>query len=537
MKIFPDFEQFQTNYLSKTAQLAWSILPADLETPVSVALKLQNEKYLSLFESVEGGHHRARYSFITLDPDLIWTCDKNTAKISYPETGTEEIVAKKGAEIFPSLRKLINSCAIEIPAGLPPMSSGLFGYMGYDMVRYMENIPDKHTDTIGIPESIFIRPRLVIVFDSVKDEMIILTSVMPSDKAVEAAYQEAGRRICELVGHLEGAVSKAPCSPLSLRERADSSNFPLEKLVRNPGEGNAPQQNINSPHPTPLPQGEGIPINLESISNTSRAEYYKMVEKAKEYIVAGDIFQVVLAQRFTVDFPRAPFSLYRKLRRLNPSPFSFYMQMDGFCLVGSSPEILVRVREGNVTVRPIAGTRPRGKDRLEDEALEKDLLADAKELSEHLMLIDLGRNDVGRVAQIGSVKVTDKMIIERYSHVMHIVSNVEGRIGDGFDGVDAVIAGFPVGTVSGAPKIRAMEIIDELEKARRSFYAGGVGYFSSGGDVDMCIALRTGLVKDNKLYIQAGGGVVLDSSAEGEYTESCNKARALVRAAEMVMEE
>lgn len=500
MKIFPEYQQFETTYATGKAQLVWTVLPADLETPVLVALKLKNEKYIGLFESVEGGKSRARYSFITIDPDLIWVCDKSSAKIIYTKTGKEEVVATKNDDIFPSLRKVINDCALEIPAGLPPMSSGLFGYMGYDMVRYMENLPDKNPDTIGVPEAIFIRPKLVIVFDSVKDEMIILTPVFDNKDKAENAYRVAKDRITKLLNKLDS--------------ESHEKNYFIEGLNKT-----------------------GLNINIEASSNTSRNEYYKMVERAKEYILAGDIFQVVLAQRFTIDFPHHPFSLYRKLRRLNPSPFSFYIKMDGFALVGSSPEILVRVQDKKVTVRPIAGTRPRGSDKAEDLNFEKDLLTDEKELAEHLMLIDLGRNDVGRVAEIGSVKVTEMMNIERYSHVMHIVSNVEGQIDTDFDAVDAVIAGFPVGTVSGAPKIRAIEIIDELEKARRSFYAGGVGYFSAGGDVDMCIALRTGLVKDNKLYIQAGGGIVADSSPDGEYQESCNKARALVRAAEMAIED
>jgi anthranilate synthase component 1 len=498
MKIFPEYQLFRENCDNGSPQLVWTVLPSDLDTPVLVALKLQNEKYLGLFESVEGGKSRARYSFITLDPDLIWVCDKAKAKIIHTHTGHEELVAKASGEIFPSLRKIIKDSSFAIPAGLPPMSSGLFGYMGYDMVRYMEKIPDKNPDQIGVPEAMFMRPKLVIVFDSVKDEMIILTTVFKNGDKPETAYEKATDRIAGLINKLENNGFKSAM----------------------------PGKNINS---------DKIKIDIEATSNTSCAEYYQMVEKAREYILAGDIFQVVLAQRFTIDFPRHPFALYRKLRRLNPSPFSFYIKMDNFALVGSSPEILVRMQDGKVTVRPIAGTRPRGVDKAHDLSLEKDLMADEKELSEHLMLIDLGRNDVGRVAKIGSVKVTDRMVIERYSHVMHIVSNVEGRIDRNFDAVDALIAGFPVGTVSGAPKIRAMEIIDELEKSRRSFYAGGVGYFSAGGDVDMCIALRTGLVKDNKLYVQSGGGIVVGSSPQAEYMESCNKARALINAAEMAL--
>ena len=512
MKIFPDYKQFNRSYTLGKTQLVWSVLPSDLDTPVSVALKLQEEKYLGLFESVEGGKSRARYSFITLDPDIIWICNNSSASLTYADTGNTEIVASTGEDIFSSLRKIIKDSTIDIPAGLPPMAAGLFGYMGYDMVRYMEKLPDKNPDTIGVPESIFIRPRLVIIFDSVKDEMIVVTPVADTGIKAEEAYAAAKSRIGNLVSRLVSNQHKAEGYHFFSQEKEELS--------------------INTIKNTGFP-GATIPVT----SNTTRDEYYKMVERAREYIYAGDIFQVVLAQRFTVDFPYHPFSLYRHLRRLNPSPFSFYIKMDGFALVGSSPEILVRVSNKKVTIRPIAGTRPRGADKVEDEQLEKDLLADEKELAEHLMLIDLGRNDVGRVAEIGSVNVNEKMVIEHYSHVMHIVSNVEGRMGEGFDAVDAVIASFPVGTVSGAPKIRAMEIIDELEKARRSFYAGGVGYFSSGGDVDMCIALRTGLVKDGRLYIQAGGGIVADSSPEGEYSESCNKARALVKAAEMVMEE
>lgn len=505
MKIFPNYKQFDACYKNNSPQLIWAVQSADLETPVSVALKLQNEKYIGLFESVEGGKSRARYSFITLRPDIIWECDNSKAVVTYQNTGNKEVVAKNSEEIFQSLRKIISDSYIEIGSELPPMASGIFGYMGYDMVRYMEKLPDTNPETINIPESVFIRPGVVIIFDSVKDEMIIVTADYLKEENSEKAYNAAKNRIDDVLA--------------SLRQQGEI--------------GFIPPENKPSSHEADLFPGTNLPVTF----NTTRDEYYKMVERAKEYIYAGDIFQVVLAQRFTVDFPADPFSLYRSLRRINPAPFSFFMKMGDFTLIGASPEILVRVKEGQVTVRPIAGTRPRGKDEAEDQNLEKDLLQDEKELSEHLMLIDLGRNDVGRVARIGSVHVNEKMVIERYSQVMHIVSNVEGRINQNCDAVDAVIASFPVGTVSGAPKIRAMEIIDELEKARRSFYAGGVGYFSAGGDVDMCIALRTGLVKDGKFYVQAGGGIVADSVPENEYMESCNKARALIKAAEMVLEE
>lgn len=485
MHISPDTKQFSK--LKDKPQLVFARMSADLETPVSVLLKLKDEEYCSLFESVEEGKNRGRYSFIAFDPDLLWIC--NDGKVEIKNLLSGEVKSEKPKDIFASFRKIIAESQIDIPAGLPPMSSGLFGYMGYDMVRYMENLPDNNPEVINIPESVFMRPQMVIIFDSVKDEMFIVTPVFSYDGGIENAYDKAVARINAVVKKLEG-------------NKAVSGK-----------------------------KGDGL---AEVKSNTTREEYYEMVRKAKEYILAGDIFQVVLGQRFEVDFPYEATALYRELRRLNPSPYSFCMRMGGFSLVGSSPEILVRVQDKKVTIRPIAGTRKRGVDKAEDDALAKDLLSDEKELAEHLMLIDLGRNDVGRVADIGSVSLTEKMVIEYYSHVMHIVSNVEGKIRDDVDAVDALIASFPVGTVSGAPKIRAMEIIDELEKERRSFYAGGVGYFSANGEVDTCIALRTGLVKDGKLYVQAGGGIVADSDPEAEYQESCNKAKAVLKAAEEV---
>jgi anthranilate synthase component 1 len=361
--------------------------------------------------------------------------------------------------------------------------------MGYDMVRLMERLPAKNEDRLGLPDAVLIRPTVVAIFDNILDRVTVVTPVWPDpDVGADRAYDLACERLADAVADFDRGVAHA-----------------------------GPR--LSSPHPEP-------------VSNVSRARYHDMVELAKAYIVAGDIFQVVPSQRFTIPFELPPFSLYRALRRLNPSPFLFFLDLDGYALVGSSPEILVRLRDGKVTIRPIAGTRRRGADRAEDEALAKDLLADPKELAEHLMLLDLGRNDVGRVAEIGSVKVTEKMIIEYYSHVMHIVSNVEGRIRPGLDALDALIAGFPAGTVSGAPKVRAMEIIEELEPERRGFYGGAVGYFGCDGTMDTCIALRTALVKDGQMYIQAGGGVVYDSDPEAEYQESCNKARALVRAAE-----
>ncbi len=501
MKILPDFKEFSSKHSKGIKQLVWAKLPADLDTPVSVAMQLGEEEFCSLFESVEGGKNRGRYSFITVDPDLIWRCVAGQPEINRnANCDLDSFEKDKEKDVFASLRKIIAESKLDIPSALPAMSSGLFGYFSYDMVRYMEKIPNKNPEVINIPESLFIRPRIIIIFDSVKDEMSVVAPVFKYSSSAQGDYDEAVERITRIAHKLSGIVI--------------NKNY---------------EHCLNEKAAKKYSQDE-----LEKASNTSRKEYYEMVEKAKEYILAGDIFQVVLAQRFALDFPYEAFSLYRVLRSINPSPYSFYVKMRDFALVGSSPEILVRAKGGKVTVRPIAGTRKRGESETEDKNLEADLLRDEKELAEHLMLIDLGRNDVGRVAKMGSVKVTEQMVIERYSHVMHIVSNVEGVLKPECDALDAVIAGFPVGTVSGAPKIRSMEIIDELEKERRSFYAGGVGYFSSNGDVDTCIALRTGLVKDGKLYIQAGGGVVADSTPEGEYQESCNKARALVSAAEIV---
>ncbi len=494
MQISPSFEVFEEKFKHQNAQLVWARLSADMETPVSAATKLDNEKFLALFESVEGGETRARFSFIVVEPELIWRSRDGKAEINHSPTSSNDFKPCQ-KEVFESLRSLMDETKIDIPSELPAMAYGLFGYMSYDMVRHMEVLPHHNEDNINIADSVYVRPRIVIVFDAAKDEMLVISAIRKrEDLNAESAWLEAKARLKEVLIKLD--------KPLKKR------SYLLPEMDEE---------------------------QLEPRPNMEKSRFFDMVRKAKEYILAGDIFQVVLSQRFTLDFKHSPMALYRALRRLNPSPFSFYMNIDGAALVGSSPEILVRLKDGKVTVRPIAGTRKRGKDADEDKALEADLLADSKETAEHLMLLDLGRNDVGRVAALGSVKVTSQMHIEHYSHVMHIVSNVEGQIADGKDALDALIAGFPAGTVSGAPKIRAMEIIEELEPERRSFYAGCVGYFSASGDMDSCISLRTGLVKDKKLYIQAGGGIVVDSTEEGEYQESCNKAGALLQAAKQAV--
>ncbi|TVR79109.1 MAG: anthranilate synthase component I [Rhodospirillales bacterium] len=496
MIMYPPPDAFAARYAAGQAQVVWTTLPADLETPVSAMLKLADRRPNSfLLESVEGGAIRGRYSFLGLAPDLIWRCGHGRAEINRdadrdPDRFRPCPVAEREG-VPASLRALVAESRIDLPPGLPPMAAGLVGYIGYDMVRYAERLPDANPDTLGVPEAMLLRPTVMAVFDNVDDTVTVITPVWP-DPAVAAddALDRAGQRINQVIAGLERSL----------------------------------------PRPRPAAAEAGAPP--EPVSNTGRDGYCAMVENAKEYILAGDIFQVVPSQRMRVPFRLPPFALYRALRRLNPSPFLFFLDFGGFAVVGSSPEIMVRVRAGTVTIRPIAGTRPRGATPAEDAALAEDLLADPKERAEHLMLLDLGRNDVGRVASVGTVRVTEQMVIERYSHVMHIVSNVEGHLDPAHDAVDALFAGFPAGTVSGAPKVRAMEIIDELEPERRGIYGGCIGYISANGDVDTCIALRTAVVKDGVLYVQAGGGIVADSVPETEYQESCNKAKALLRAAE-----
>jgi anthranilate synthase component 1 len=501
MDVEPAFPAFAEGYERGIAQVVWTTLVADLETPVSAMLKLADGLANSfLLESVEGGAVRGRYSFIGLKPDLIWRCRGNAAEINRNAQADPEAfrpcAAAAGRGALASLRAVVAESRIDLPENLPPMAAGLVGYLGYDIVRLIERLPAKNPDVLGLPDGVFVRPTIMCVFDNVADAVTIITPVRPPAPSAEApplpaaAYAEACRRLAETVAEFERSVRYDRASPAKA----------------------APA---------------GVPA-----SNLGPRGYQAFVARAKEYILAGDIFQVVPSQRFAIPFALSPFALYRALRRLNPSPFLFYLNFGSFAVVGSSPEIMVRVRRGTVTIRPIAGTRPRGSTPTEDAALAAELLADPKERAEHLMLLDLGRNDVGRVARVGTVKVTEQMVIERYSHVMHIVSNVEGELDPRLDAIDALVAGFPAGTVSGAPKVRAMEIIEELEPERRGIYGGCIGYISAGGDLDTCIALRTGIVKDGVLYVQAGGGIVADSDPDAEHQESCNKALALIRAAE-----
>jgi anthranilate synthase component I len=489
MAIKPDFESFEARYRRGAPQVVWTRLVSDLETPVSAMLKLAGSRANAfLLESVEGGAVRGRYSIIGFDPDVIWRAQGDRADINRAADTKPDAFSPCDEPPLASLRRLVAESNIDLPEGLPPMAAGVFGYLGYDMVRQMEDLGPANDDALGLPDAILVRPRIIVVFDSVKDEITIVTPVRPRAKlTAKAAYARAGDRLTSVVDALDTALNKA----------ADTADVPLKPAIR---------------------------------SNTPPERYLEMVRKAKDYIAAGDIFQVVLSQRFEADFDLPAFALYRALRRINPAPFLYHLDFGGFAVVGSSPEILVRVRDGEVTVRPIAGTRPRGESPAEDRRLAEELLADPKERAEHLMLLDLGRNDVGRVAKIGTVKVTDQFFLEYYSQVMHIVSNVTGELAPPHDALDALIAGFPAGTVSGAPKVRAMQIIDELELEKRGIYAGCVGYFSADGNMDTCIVLRTAIVKDGKMYVQAGAGIVADSVPEREQKECVDKAKALFRA-------
>ncbi len=487
------FETLAAAYEAGSATAVWSVLVADLETPVSAYLKLaaSRDGNLFLLESVEGGAVRGRYSMIGLDPDAIWRCTGPRAEINRAaERDRDAFVAVDGPPLD-ALRAFLAESALPLPTGLPPMSAGVFGYLGYDMVRHMERLAPAKPDPIGVPEAMLIRPTVMVVFDSVRDEMIVVTPVRPKPGVTARMAAEAAS------------------------ERLDGVIRALEAPLAHPATPAVPH--LRAERPT---------------SNTPTPDFLRMVERAQDYIRAGDVFQVVLSQRFSGPFALPPFSLYRALRRINPAPYLSFLDFGAFQICCSSPEILVRVRDGAVTIRPIAGTRRRGANPADDEALATELLADPKERSEHLMLLDLGRNDVGRVAEIGSVEVTDRFFIERYSHVMHIVSNVEGRLRPDRDIIDALAAGFPAGTVSGAPKVRAMEIIDELERDKRGIYGGCIGYFGADGTMDTCIVLRTSVIKDGVMHIQAGAGVVYDSVPESENTECANKAEALVRAAE-----
>ncbi len=471
------------------AALVWRQVIADSDTPVGAARRLMVEgRGDFLLESVEGGEVRGRYSLIGLDPDLVFRARGDEAAINRNWQSDQTAFTPCEGDALSALRALVAACRIaDVPAALPPALACLVGYFGYETIGLVEKLPRAAPSPLDLPDMLFVRPRILLVFDSLTDQLFAIAPIWQADDP-QAAVIEAGERIDACLAALARPRPAEPRAP---------GDAPLPEL-------------------TPVIAGE---------------TYKAMALKAKDYIFAGDIFQVVLAQRFTCPFPLPPLALYRALRRVNPSPFLYFLDLPGFALVGSSPEILVRVRGGEVTIRPIAGTRPRGKTREEDAANEASLLADPKELAEHLMLLDLGRNDVGRVAAAGSVTVTDSFTIERYSHVMHIVSNVVGRLAAPHDALDALFAGFPAGTVSGAPKLRACEIIAELEGEARGAYAGGVGYFAPDGSVDSCIVLRTAVIKDGQMHVQAGAGIVADSDPDYELAECKAKAGALIAAA------
>ena len=490
MRLEPSLEAFETAWEQGRNQLVYARLAADLDTPVSLMLKLAEARTDTfMLESVTGGEVRGRYSIVGMKPDLIWQCHGTQSRINREARFDKAAFSDLPGHPLETLRALLAECRIDLPEGLPAVSAGLFGYLGYDMIRLVETLPNVNPDPLSLPDAVLMRPSVVAVLDGVKGEVTLVAPAwVASGLSARAAYAQAAERVMDALRDLD----RAPAAPRDLGEAAQVG---------------------------------------EMQSNFTHDGYKAAVEKAKEYIRAGDIFQVVPSQRWKQRFELPPFALYRSLRRTNPSPFMFFFNFGGFQVVGASPEILVRLRDGEVTVRPIAGTRKRGATPEEDKALEADLLADPKERAEHLMLLDLGRNDVGRVARLGTVRPTETFIIERYSHVMHIVSNVVGEIAEGEDALSALLAGLPAGTVSGAPKVRAMEIIDELEPEKRGVYGGGVGYFACNGEMDFCIALRTAVVKDETLYIQAGGGVVYDSDPEAEYQETVNKSGALRRAA------
>lgn len=491
MKLIPSFEDFERGFAAGRNQLVYARLAADLDTPVSLMLKLGEARADTfMLESVTGGEVRGRYSVVGMKPDLIWRCRGERSEINREARFDPAAFQPQDGHPLETLRGLIAESRIDMPDDLPAIAAGLFGYLGYDMIRLVEHLPGVNPDPLGLPDAVLMRPSVVAVLDGVKGEVTVVAPAWAgAGLSARAAYAQAAERVMDALRDLD----RAP----------------------------AMQRDF----------GEVAPVGA-AVSNFTHEGYKQAVEKAKDYIRAGDIFQVVPSQRWAQRFELPPFALYRSLRRTNPSPFMFFFNFGGFQVIGASPEILVRLREGEVTIRPIAGTRKRGATPEEDKALELELLADQKELAEHLMLLDLGRNDVGRVAKVGTVRPTEKFIIERYSHVMHIVSNVVGELAEGEDALSALLAGLPAGTVSGAPKVRAMEIIDELEPEKRGVYGGGVGYFAANGEMDFCIALRTAVLKDETLYIQAGGGVVYDSDPEGEYQESVNKSKALLRAAE-----
>ena len=484
MIINRSFKEFKFRHRSKKNQIIYTSKKVKSDEEIlNLIDNFLDEKNSFIFESVEKGKIRGRYTIFGKDPDKIWEFNN---KKSYLIQKNKKIKLKEKPEDL--IEKIIEDFKFNTPKNLPNICSLISGYFSYDSIRYIEKIPNNCKNDLNLPDVRLLRPRTLVIHDNFKKEIYYIINIFSDEKIQNYEY-----RYEEIKSNL-----------LKLLNQSSNKNFDKEKLSKQ--------------------------IKFKVKSNTSKIKFLAMVNKAKEYIKLGDIFQVVLSQRFEAKLTKKPIEIYKKLRVTNPSPFMFFFNFHDFQIIGASPEILVRLRDNKITVRPIAGTRPRGKTKKEDLYYEKDLLNDKKELSEHLMLLDLGRNDAGKVSKINSVKVTESFIIERYSHVMHIVSNVIGEYNKKFSKFKSLLAGFPAGTVSGAPKIRAMEIIDELETSKRKVYAGGIGYFSANGEFDTCIALRTAVVKNNKFYVQAGAGIVADSKPKNEYEETVNKAKALINA-------
>ena len=484
MKINRSFKDFKFRHRNKQNQIIYTSkkIKGDQEI-LNLIDNFLNEKNSFIFESVEKGRIRGRYTIFGKNPDKIWEFNN---KNSYLIRENKKIKLKDKPEHL--IEKIIEDFKFETPKNLPKICSLISGYFSYDSIRYIEKIPNNCKNDLNLPDVRLLRPRTLIIHDNLKKEIFYICNIFKDEKIndYQKKYDEINSELFRLL---------------------------IQSSIRNI------TKKINQ-----------VSDNIKIKSNTSKNRFLSMVKKAKEYIKLGDIFQVVLSQRFEANLIKKPIDIYKKLRVTNPSPFMFFFNFTDFQIIGASPEILVRLRNNEITVRPIAGTRPRGKTVKEDRFYEKDLLKDKKELSEHLMLLDLGRNDAGKVSKINSVKVTESFIIEKYSHVMHIVSNVVGKYNKKFSKLKTLLAGFPAGTVSGAPKIRAMEIIDELEKTKRKVYAGGIGYFSANGEFDTCIALRTAIARNNKFYVQAGAGIVADSKPLKEYEETVNKAKALINA-------
>ena len=482
---YPSFDAFKTKASQGNLIPVYREIMADLETPVSAFLKLDRGDFSFLLESVEGGEKWGRYCFLGAEPSIIF--QSKGSRVEITRHGDTEV--QEGVDPLDALKQLMSDYHPVEVEGLPRFFGGAVGYLTYDMVRFFERLPDQTVDDLDVPDSMFMLTDTIVIFDHMLQKLKVVSNAL-IDGPPEKAYQQAIARIEQLIERLRQPVP-------------------------------------------PRPAGQLVPGPVPLTSNFTKEGYERVVERAKEYIRAGDIIQVVPSQRFEAPIDVDPFDIYRALRTVNPSPYMFYLKFRDLKLVGSSPEVMVRLEGPLIELRPIAGTRRRGRDAAEDREIASELMQDPKERAEHIMLVDLGRNDVGRVAKIGSVKVTELLVVEKYSHVMHLVSHVIGDLSDGKDCYDVMRATFPQGTVSGAPKIRAMQIIEELEPTKRGPYAGAVGYFSFSGNMDTCIALRTLTVKGKTAYLQAGGGVVADSIPELEYEETLNKARALMRAIEL----